>query len=366
MKRGSIIWPGAAFGQGWRRAFDAGGDAVRRATAIVCLSAFLGGCYGWEMRHGIDPVLDPAAVELGASNQTRILNALALDAQVPLGTSDAWYEVTQAGFNYIDDQCRAYFNAIFFLNRDKDQIKTGLTAAGATTAAILGVTGASATSIAIVAQAFGLGVVGTEVVAGTYLYQMPPAVAQGFVKELQLAYRDGAASRRNSIRTASAAYGMIQGYLALCLPPTIEAKIAEHVAGARGVPDPTTGNGNTQFGITTVTPPPVTRAEIRQNIITNPDAPLPSQHVRPPRTGDTILDAYEGQISAKDIMKLQTLLCVTPDGKLGPLNSSTRLAINNYLASIPASESPPPTNQTISHRTWRFLVKLINSNKPFC
>lgn len=369
MKRGSIIWPGAAFGQGWRRAFDAGGDAVRRVTAIVCLSAFLGGCYGWEMRHGIDPVLDPTAVELAGSNQTRILNALALDAQVPLGTSDAWYEVTQAGFNYIDDQCRAYFNAIFFLNRDKDQIKTGLTAVGATTAAILGVTGASATSIAIVAQAFGLGVVGTEVVAGTYLYQMPPAVAQGFVKELQLAYRDGAASRRNSIRTASAAYGMIQGYLALCLPPTIEAKIAEHVAGARGVPDPTTGNGNTQFGITTVTPPPVTRAEIRQNIITNPDAPLTRPRPQTPTFSSTRLTPFETKLSVKDIRGLQTALCLTPDGDLGPLNSPTRMKISKYLSSIPPSATdppPPPTQMITGTRVWDVLRTLMDANRPFC
>jgi hypothetical protein len=275
--------------------------------------------------------------------------------------------VTQAGFNYVDDECRAYFNTIFFLNRDKDQIKSGLAAAGATTAAILGLTGASTKSIAIVAQAFGLGIVSTDLVAGTYLYQMPPSVAQGFVKEMQLAYRDGAASRRLLINTPSTAYHAIQEYLSLCLPPTIEAKIAEHVAGARAAPDPTTGNGNASFGITVATPPPITRAEVRQAIIRNVETPLPRPPVRRlPTPGPNRLSDYErNNVSVNDIKSLQVALCVTPDGDLGPFGSPARVRFSKYLASIPPEQNPPPASQTIDNaRVWEFARKLIRSKPP--
>jgi len=136
----------------------------------------------------------------------------------------------------------SYFNDLFFLNREKDELKTGLAAAGATAAAVMGVTGATTKSISIVAQAFGLGAVATDLVAGTYLYQVPPATALGFVKELQLAYRNGLAQRKSMINSPSTSYHAIQDYLTLCLPPTIEAKIAEHVAAARVAPDPLSVN----------------------------------------------------------------------------------------------------------------------------
>jgi len=341
---------------------------VRAAILVVCVSTCLGGCTGWEQRRGLDPIINPAAVELATSNQIRILTALAQDASIRLGGPVSWYEVTQAGFNFVDDECRSYFNAIFFLNREKDQIKSGLAAAGATTAAVLGLTGASAKSIAIVAEAFGLGIISTDLVAGTYLYQMPPSVAQGFVKEMQLAYRDGAATRRGLIITPSAAYRAIQDYLSLCLPPTIEARIAEHVAGARAVPDPPTRNGNPSFGLTIVGPAPVTRDEVRRLVLSNPDVPMQRTPVRQGEFSQTRLTPFErNNLSTKDIKSLQTALCVDPDGDLGPLNSKTRLQLNKFLRTLPPEVSPPPPDQMITNRIWsRFLLKLIDSNKPFC
>src|SRR5262249_40901474 len=121
--------------------------------------------------------------------------------------------------------------------RERDQLKSGILATAATTAAILGVTGASITSMTVVAQAFGLGAAATDLIAGTYLSNLPPATTQGFVKEMQLPNREGAALKRTEINTPTAAYHVIQSYLALCLPPTIEAKIGEHIATTRAFPD---------------------------------------------------------------------------------------------------------------------------------
>src|SRR5215207_6755631 len=169
-----------------------------KAVGALCLAAIVSGCsYGLDKRYGLDPVLNADVVQTSSNNRLRILAALAEDAQLSSGTPSPsyWYYISQAGFNHIDDECRTYFHQIFFLNRDRERIKGGLGAASAATAAILGVTGASVSSMAIVAQAFGLGIAGTDLATGAYLFQLPPAMTQGFVKEMQLAYREGAANR---------------------------------------------------------------------------------------------------------------------------------------------------------------------------
>lgn len=317
----------------------------------------LGGCYATDKRYGIDPVLQPAAVETSTNNQLRILAALAADAGVPVGIQPYWYEVSKAGFNYIDDECRLYFNELFFLNRDRDQLKAGIAAAGATTAAILGLTNASAKSIAIVAQAFGLGAVSTDIVAGTYLYQIPPATAQSFVRELQLAYREGAAARQALINTPTAAYEAIQGYLSLCLPPTIEAKIAEHVATARAFPEPAI-RGGASFGIVVTSPPPVTRVQMRASIIRDVGTPLPKPIRAPEVSGENRIGRYEASMSQKDIKAAQTVLCVAPTGDLGPVGSVARQNLQNYLISI----SRPPSDH-ITPDVWVILRRLIREGK---
>jgi hypothetical protein len=132
--------------------------ARRTAAAFALVAALLlTNCNGKE--RGISPIIQAPAVELASQNQMRILNALAIDYNVSDSGNSRWYEVSTAGFNYVDDECRLYFNELFFLNREKDQLKSGLAALGATAAAVMGVTGATTKSISIVAQAFGLGVV---------------------------------------------------------------------------------------------------------------------------------------------------------------------------------------------------------------
>ena len=46
---------------------------------------------------------------------------------------------------------------------------------------------------------FGVSV--TELVAGSYIYRLPPATTHGFVQRLQTAFRDAAAANQASIKT---------------------------------------------------------------------------------------------------------------------------------------------------------------------
>ena len=49
------------------------------------------------------------------------------------------------------------------------------------------------------------------------------------VEKFQKAFRDAAFANRANINLRSSAYYMIQRYLSLCLPPTIEAQIAGQI-----------------------------------------------------------------------------------------------------------------------------------------
>ncbi len=204
---------------------------------LPIISLGLAGCNELALRKGPAPILDVTSVQTAATNQGTIIYALAQDAgyaHPEMGGID-YYRVAEAGFNYVDDQCSAYFDTIFFLDRERSQLKSGLAAASSTTAAILGVTNASTLSLSVVASAFGLASAGTDILAGTYLYSLPPATTQGLVNKLQIAYRDAAARTRADITTPTAAYHQIQSYLALCLPPTIETEVANQVNAATAV-----------------------------------------------------------------------------------------------------------------------------------
>ena len=317
-------------------------NILRKCLLVSLVAAAIGlsGCsdMGLGLRRGVSPVLDATAVQQAASNQAAIIDALSADAGYsPNGPVD-YYEVAEAGFNYVDDQCSAYFDSIFFVDRGRNQLKSGLAAAGATTAAILGLTNASTMSLAIVASAFGFASTATDIAAGTYLYALPPATTQGLVVKLQTAYREGAAANRARINSRTAAYFAIQRYLSLCLPPTIEAEVAKQVNAAVAVGVPT--NRGSLVSIETGSslqirrpavfgPPPVTRRQVASVRVTNPNSPVTKGSVVP---ADVLLRSYVRQV--------QAALCVPREDRHdGEMNAATILAIKTYLG---AMSIPPP------------------------
>lgn len=296
----------------------------------------LAGCAEFNQRKGLEPVMDGASVQNASYNKFVILNALARDAGYGEGQPVDYYNVAEAGFNYVDDQCRAYFDRLFFINRGREQFKNGLTAASQTTAAILGVTGAAAPSLAIVAQAFGFAANATDIVAGTYLYELPPATTQGFVEKLQLAFRDAAAAKSARINTPTAAYYYVQRYLNLCLPPTIEAEITRQISSATAFSVPSSGGAS--FSIETASAPslsvtsaaPVSRSRFIGS------SPIPRQEVRNARIAHVtepvqpVTPISRQTTQTAFVRQVQAALCVSqPDGIV---DDSTRKAIQMYLA----------------------------------
>lgn len=296
--------------------------AVTRPRApyfVAIFSVLLVGCNGTlDLTEGIAPVLNGASVESASSNRQVVLDALRRDAGYG-GVTPGWHDVTLAGFNYVDDACSAYFDRLFKLNRRKDAIRSALSVGGQTTNAILFATKASQLSITVVAQAFGLTSSLTDIVSGTYLYQLPPATTKAFVSELTRAYRRGVEAQKGEIDTPAEAYGYIRGYLDLCLPATIEASLVEHVSAAAAVPVKATGGGSVEIQIGSVRDPVVAAALQEPSSVTKP---LPPQNVRPE------FKRFSDAITLDRLEAIQTLVCAPSDGKAGP---ETDMAIREFL-----------------------------------
>jgi len=276
----------------------------------------LSGCMGFDHAKGPAPFLDGSAVRQASDNKAIILAALAADAGYNQGVVPDWYAVTEAGFNYVDDTCRAYFDELFFLNKGREQLKSGLTSAGQTTSAILAVTGAASPTLAIVAQAFGFANSEVDVVTGTYLYGLPPATTLGFVEKFQLAYRDAAEKSRRSINSPTTAYYQIQRYLNLCLPPKIEAEIAKQIDATTTFGVATSDNG--LFTVQASSNPPLAQSSfIRPTVIKQVDQSLPHLSRRPlipASTTDSVILSPE--INKYDVKTFRQLVQLSAIGKL--------------------------------------------------
>jgi hypothetical protein len=298
----------------------------------ACLSLALAGCGDPSLRTGISPVLDVVSVQSAAINQATIIDALATDAGLTLGDPRYYYGAAEAGFNYVDDQCSAYFDYMFFLDRRRDELKSGLAAAAATTGAILGVTNASTMSLAIVASAFGFASNATDIVAGTYVFAHP-AESKVLVNTFQKAFRDGIALNSGAINSRTSAYYAVQRYLNLCLPPTIEAQIARQVAATVAVPV-AAGPGSLvslQSGSSLPQQQAILKHEVESKRISNVKS-----------AANTSKPSTEVRESARDkfIRATKIALCVPEtDASLSP---ATVLAIKDYLR---AMTRPVPTGQ---------------------
>lgn len=303
-------------------------DVLRwiRSIFLLFLTLHLSGCVNGSMQQyaGIPPVLDATGVEQSSTRIDRIISALARDTR-----GGSYYEITEAGFNYVDDRCMEYFNELFYLNRRREAIKAGLNAFSQTSNAILVASGTARLTIGAVAQAFGLSTSLTDIAAGSYLYQLPPATTLAFVRKLQGAYREGVAAKSVQIGTPSAAYHLIQDYLSLCLPPVIEAKLVGHIADAAVVPVSagSVSNIEVEVGSNSRVDPQ------RQRISAIQDVRKPADPIRRTQEGQRdAIGTYEPRLSLDRVKRIQLSLCVSPaDGRL---NNATRTAVDEFFRGV--------------------------------
>jgi len=299
--------------------------AFMRQLWVLSLAAILGGCTANPTHRyvGPSPIIDATSVEQSSSRINRIMNALARDTG-----GGTYYDLTEAGFNYIDDRCMEYFSELFFLNRRREAVKAGFNAFNQTTSAVLAAADASTLSMAVVAQAFGLASSLTDIATGTFLYQLPPATTLTFVRKQQGAYRDGVAARASQIRTPTAAYRLIQDYLALCLPPVIEANLVEHVADARAAPVRGGSIANIQIDVSTNT---TTRPVPTIDPIGRASDPV--KPVKPPvAVQPNAKGSYEPRLTRERVTRIQRSLCVSSAN--GIIDEATRVAVDEFFRGV--------------------------------
>jgi hypothetical protein len=223
-----------------------------RGLSLIAVAGLMAGCTHAQDalvgRYGPYPVPSAAGVVEAASRQIAVVQAISQASgfdPFPLrGDRASWYNVILTGFNVVDDACTTYIDDLWILERRKSRNSTII---AATAAAVAGIISAgknpSAEALAVLAQAFGLASALNTAIADSYLYTQSASTVQKLVRKTTDAYRDDLASHINfsemdfPIASPAAAYYHMREYLALCLPPSIQAQIEDLVAKAKAAPE---------------------------------------------------------------------------------------------------------------------------------
>lgn len=195
---------------------------------------------GWDYRNGPNPEMPYAKrVEPHLSNQARIMNAF-LDSAVkggaPTPGKGIWYYAAVEGFNFVDAECDQYMGELYALDHARDRFKSAVDSTGLLVNAIMATDPSSKVAMAIVTQAFGLTSKYVDTFANSYLYSGHSSTVHHVVEAMQAEYRRNVIP--SNITTSPEAYHSIRGYLELCLPPIIEAKIDSALQASKATASP--------------------------------------------------------------------------------------------------------------------------------
>src|SRR5690242_3981218 len=163
----------------------------RRFVSLFLATSILSGCAEWQDqltgKYGPSPVPTGPAVESAARRQVDVVYAITRGAgysqALPaFGDRQGWYTVIMTGFNVVDDACMTYIDDLWILERRKARTGTLIAATGAAVAGIISANAhPSATTLAILAQAFGLAAAFNTAIADSYLYTQNAATIKKLV-----------------------------------------------------------------------------------------------------------------------------------------------------------------------------------------
>lgn len=310
---------------------DARHPAARLLAHALTIGAalVLAGCSSFTPKV-VSPTLNGDAVVATVSEHTKLIAALQADADQIGYTGSDWYEVSLAGFNYVDDQCTVYFDSLFAFNRNVSAVKSGLSAFNQTAAAIMQITGTAEVTMAVIAQAFGLAGSMTDVVAGTFLYELPPANTRRFVEKTMAAYKNAVAEHRSTINSKASAYSAVRGYLNLCLPVTIEGLLIDRIADTKAKSTVDVTGTNIEIDV---------RSSASTGLLDNASSKLPP--VREAVPSPAGLNFTEKHIEPGDWAKIQRALCAPEDKVPGP---GTHAAMMEFFAGRGQADDGIATN----------------------
>ena len=310
---------------------------LSRVSAGLLVAALSSGCSMFDEKRayitGLPPTIDADRLRKSTEAQKNIVSDLLVRANltggIPANGSADWAVFTEAGFGFVDEQCDRYLDALFWYNRARSATQTQLALTGATAASIMGILDASKEAIAITAAAFGFASGTVDTLASSVLYSLDPSSIKNLVDRSRSQYRQAAASR--SIVTQPGAMSVIQGYLRLCLPATIETQINGAVSETGFAEDTTASSGIVpvlkRVGTAQTTSNPTELTDAREPVSPTPPPPAPTRILNP-------ISALEEGISFRRGQDIQRTLCVKADGNFGATTGSqTRTAIRWYQMS---------------------------------
>lgn len=186
-------------------------------------------------------MLDAKDVEQSTANETRMIDSLlvrtgyAEDARTkmpirPQIGDPSWYYMVPAGFNYIDEKCNTYMRALYDLDRNRDRFKSALTVIDKSSAAIMGVAGASSKVMQVTAQAFGMTSGVADAFVDSYEFKVEPTIVFLTLNKLRAKYRDDISKLRDTIRSPGEAMVILRNYLNICQPNSIEGVVNSYIA----------------------------------------------------------------------------------------------------------------------------------------
>lgn len=210
---------------------------VRGVAGVALAGLMLAACQSsaWNNRYGPNPRIAPSEVDASLLAQQKFMAAF-YNVAAAGTTTPSWYYVTVAGFNYVDEVCDEYLVALFKIDRRRYLASRGISLAGAAASTILGAYDANPHDIAAVASAFGFGSSFADAVGNKYIFSDKPELIYGTVEKLRREKRKLASGLRDTIDSEPASYAEIRSYLALCLPPVIDAYITKVIAVAEAKP----------------------------------------------------------------------------------------------------------------------------------
>ncbi|MTD94557.1 hypothetical protein GIW81_09460 [Hyphomicrobium sp. xq] len=137
-----------------------------------------------------------------------------------------WRSAVLASLNDIDDRCEAYLSTLDKAKRNRASFLAELRSATSTAGIILSTTGVGPTAIGIIEAAFGLAESSLDNYYSRLILEVEEGTVQNLVLKRQTAYRTLLQDQYMIyIRSKPAAFYAVRGYLRICLPSTIEARI---------------------------------------------------------------------------------------------------------------------------------------------
>jgi hypothetical protein len=305
----------------------------------------------------------PSTIEALSSQEVRasrdaLVEQLVADTGLtsePALGDERWAVVFRAGVHEVGRQCDMYLDALFRFNREQRAARQGLSAVAGTTGAILGLTNAATSTLAITAASLGLAGSLFDAGVNSVLFAMEPSAVRNVVLQGRHAFLDSVDQRKITSRPDMLIY--LQGYLSQCSPAAIEANVNN---AANGSPNAVTiGTAAQRQSAALLAAPAVSLLQRAQQVAGREGAATPTRQqaadVRPPgwRQGD------RPNITQTDVRRLQVALGVTP--ATGALDDTTRAAITEFQLGSRRrfGEGEWPTvDGTLSSNTLRTIAAL--------